>query len=72
MKQMAKRLGGGDLAEIKEDLVPQTRIQQVQNRVFGPADIEINALITHPVFLCVSRNKAIRVPGVAETQVVPA
>ena len=72
MKQMAKRLGRGDLAEIKEDLVPQTRIQQVQNRVFGPADVKVNAFIAHPVFFRISRNKAIRVPGVAETQVVPA
>lgn len=41
--QFEKRFGGGDEAEIEEDFVPETGIQEMQDGVFGAADVEVNA-----------------------------
>ena len=42
VKQFLERLGRCDIAKIKQNLVPEPRIQQVKYCVFRPADIKVN------------------------------
>src|SRR5262249_8139119 len=41
--QPAVRLPRADVTEVVQDLVPKSRIQQVQHRVFGAADVQVDA-----------------------------
>ena len=41
--EFEKRLRRRDVAEIEQNLVPETRVEQVQHGVLGAADVEINS-----------------------------
>src|SRR6185437_6838893 len=41
--ELEKWLGGGDEAEIEQDFVPETGVEEMQHGVFGAADVEIDA-----------------------------
>ena len=43
--QSVERLGGVNMAAIVQHLVPETRIKEVQYRMFGTADVEVDG---HP------------------------
>jgi len=68
--------GGGEVAEIEENLVPEARIEQVEHGVLGAADVEVDpasfAARAHPVLLGFPADEAVVVPGIAEAEVVPA
>ena len=64
-----ERFRRGDMPEIKQYLVPEPRVQQVQNRMFRAAHIEVDI---HPVFLSRLPDKALVVLRVEIPQVIPA
>ncbi|COX63352.1 Uncharacterised protein [Mycobacterium tuberculosis] len=41
--QPAVRLARADVTQVVQDLVPEPGIQQVQNRVFSTADVQVDA-----------------------------
>ena len=79
--QPAVRLAGGDVAQVVQDLVPEARVQQVQNGVLDAADVEIDtagvarAVVgrtrTHPVRLVLDRAERLGVVRVGVAQFVP-
>ena len=42
MHELLERLGTLNQPEVEEDLVPEARIQQVQNRVLRAANVQID------------------------------
>ena len=72
--QLLERLGRGHMAEVEQHLVPEARVEQVQHRVLGAADIEIDhaRLIAAPVGLGLLRDETRGVGRIAIAQVVPA
>ncbi len=42
VEETAKGLGGGDVAQVEEDLVPEPGVEEVQDGVLGPADVEVD------------------------------
>ncbi len=42
VKQLLERLGRCDVTKIKQNLVPETRVEQMQHRMLRPADIKVN------------------------------
>jgi len=36
-------LGGGDVAQVEQDLVPEARVEQVQDGVLDAADVQVGA-----------------------------
>ncbi len=46
--QLLERLLGADVPQVVQHLVPEARVQQVQHRVFGAADVQVDG---HPLLL---------------------
>ena len=42
VKQLLERLGCADIAKVKQDLVPETRVQKMQHRMFRAANIKVD------------------------------
>jgi len=69
VEEFLERFVGRDEAEVKEHLVPEAAVEQVEHGVFGTAHVEVDR---HPVlfkFLC---NKCVAVAGVDVAEVIPA
>src|SRR6185437_2700768 len=43
INEFEKRLGGRDVAEVEQNLVPESRVEEVQDGVLRAADVEVNA-----------------------------
>ena len=43
LNSLPERLRRAHVAEVVEHLVPEPRVQQVQHRVLGPADVQVDA-----------------------------
>jgi hypothetical protein len=69
LTSLLERLGRGDVAEVVEDLVPEARVEQVQHRVLGAADVEVDAASSSALLL---RPGRLGRCGVDVAQVVPA
>jgi len=67
--QALERLVRRHEAEIVEDLVPETRVEQVQDRVLGAAEVEVDR---QPVAFPVRVPGPLPVARIDEAQVVPA
>ncbi|MCH7473097.1 MAG: patatin-like phospholipase family protein [Gemmatimonadetes bacterium] len=72
VEQLPERFVGRDVAEVEEHLVPEPRVEQVQHRVLGPADVEVHAGVAHPVALGVFADESLGIAVVAVAQEVPA
>ena len=57
------------MAAVEEDLVPEPGVEEVQDGVFGPADVEVDG---QPVFFDLPGRRRRRRFGVDEAEVVPA
>ncbi len=69
MNELAEWLRRRDEACIEEHLVPEARVEQVEHRVLGAADVEIDG---HPVLLELRVDQYIVVYGIDEAQKIPA
>ena len=67
--ELLERLRLGDMAQVEHDLVPETGIEQMQDRMLGAADVEIDR---HPIFLGFLGPGLLLVVRIQETQEVPA
>ena len=67
--ELVERLATADEAQIEQDLVPESAVQEVQHRVLGAADVEIDR---KPVLLDRGVDEAFLVLRVCVAQVVPA
>ena len=80
VEQPPERLLGGDLAQVVEHLVPEPGVQQVQDGVLDPADVQVDTagvarprgVPRHPVLLDLGRAEVLVVVRVQVAQVVPA
>src|SRR5262249_32262292 len=75
INQSLERLWLRDVAEIEQDFVPETRVKQMQDRMLGAADVQIDAtwlLAGHPITLRLFAYETSIVVRIAESQVVPA
>jgi hypothetical protein len=68
MKQLRERFRLRHDSKVKQHFVPETCIQQMEDGMFGSADIEIGYT---PILQRFRRCDCLRVPGVEEPQVVP-
>ena len=64
-----ERLAGADVAEVEQDLVPEAGVEQVEDGVLGPADVEVDG---QPVVGGGAGERRGVVLRVHEAQVVPA
>ena len=77
VKQAAVGLARGDKTEVKQYLVPEPGVEQVQHRVLDAADVEVHAARVilaaraRPVTLVVQRAELLRVRRVDVAQLVP-
>ena len=69
VKELLERLLGRDQPTVVEHLVPEARIEQMQNRVFHPADVEINR---HPIRFFRGRPRLLIIVRIDKAQIVPA
>ena len=61
--------GGGDVAEIEQHLVPEARIEQMQDGMLDAADVEVDG---HPVFFLFRIDELFGVVRIDIAQVIPA
>jgi hypothetical protein len=61
-----------NVVQIKKNLMPESCIEKVENRMLGSAHIKVYAAICHPVLLGLCTPRSLGVPRVAKTEVVPA
>ena len=69
VEELFERLFRVDEPDIVEDFVPESRVEQVQDGVFGAPDVEIDG---HPVFFVFLAKWSRVVVGVDVAQVIPA
>ena len=69
MHQLAERLGVLDHSDVEQNLVPEARVEQVQNRVLGAPDVQVHG---HPVVVGLLGEDLVVVAGVEVAEVVPA
>ena len=69
VEELFERLFRVDEPDIVEDFVPESRVEQVQDGVFGAPDVEIDG---HPVFFVGCAKWSRVVVGVDVAQVIPA
>ena len=67
--QPGKRLGRADMPEIKQHLVPESRIEQMQDGMLDAADVEIDR---HPVPFFYRIDQVRLVVRIDISQVIPA
>ena len=73
VEQSLEGLGRRDVAEVEQDLVPEPRVEQVQDGVLHAADVEVDATRPglHPVPLRLGAHERVLVGRVEVAQVVP-
>jgi hypothetical protein len=67
--QALERFVAGNMAAVEEDFVPEARIEEVQDGMFGSADVEVHR---HPGFFLRRIDERGAVLRVDEAQIVPA
>ena len=78
VEQPPVRLERRHVAQVEQHLVPEAGVQQVQHRVLGAADVQVDAaavalpLRAHPVALVLGVDERLVVRGVEVAQLVPA
>ena len=72
VEQTGKRLAGADVPQVVEDLVPEARVEQVENGVLDAADVQVDAAGAHPVALHLRGDERVRILRIQVAQVVPA
>ena len=69
-------LGRADMAEVEQHLVPEACVKQVQYRVLGAADIEVDhagrSALARPILLGLFGNEAVLITRIAVAEVIPA
>src|SRR6266511_4405160 len=76
--QAVERLGGAHLAQVVQHLLPEARVQQVQDRLLDPADVQVDAARVagparaHPVALVGRVDEPVVVVRIDVAQLVPA
>ena len=72
--EFLERFGRANVAEIEKHLVPETGVEQVEHRVLGSADVEVDhpRLLIRPVFLGFLRDKSVGITRIAVAKIVPA
>ena len=74
--ELLERFRGGEVAEVEEDLVPEAGVEEVEDSVFGAADVEVDgsgfAVTAEPVGFGFAADEAVGVVRVAVAEVVPA
>ena len=71
MEQLTEWFFALDYTKIEEHHVPESCVEQMQNRVLVASDIEIHAALTHPVILCSIPNELIFILVITVPQVIP-
>ncbi len=78
--QFEKRLRRGDIAQIEQHIVPESRVKQVQHGVLDAADVQIHSrpravaggMGPHPITLGLRAAELALVARVKEPEVIPA
>src|SRR5690606_15323983 len=65
-----------EMPEIEEDFVPEAGVEEVQDGMLGPTDIEVHragfVAAAEPVSLGLFADKTVRISRVAVAQIIPA
>src|SRR2546430_3157941 len=48
VEELVERLGRRHVPEVEQDLVPEARVEEVQHRMLGTSDVEVDTTVAHP------------------------
>jgi hypothetical protein len=67
--KLLKRLRVLGVPQIEKHLMPESRVQQMEHRVLGPANVQVHR---HPILVELGTERLLAVLRIEETEVIPA